>query len=276
MELNYREMGEGEPLIILHGLYGSSDNWMNIARELAGSYRVFLPDQRNHGHSPHSETHTYEAMREDLREFMDRLQLSGAHILGHSMGGKTAIYFAAAYPGRVKKLIVVDIGPSAYPQLTGSSATALSHLNITQALYNLDTDNVHTLREADQQLAEAIPYLQVRQFLLKNLKKNKQTGRYQWLLNIGAIRNELPNIMDGLDPERYSGDTAIRSMPVLFIRGERSPYIDDRQADDIRTVFPQARIESIEDAGHWVHAEKRKPFLKLVNHFLEQEPTVNP
>lgn len=275
MELNYRVMGEGEPLIILHGLYGSSDNWLNIARELAGSYRIFLPDQRNHGHSPHNDTHTYEAMREDLREFMDRHQLPGANILGHSMGGKTAIYFAAAYPERVNKLIVVDIGPSAYPQLTASSAPALSHLNITQALYNLDTEKVETLREADQQLAEAIPYLQVRQFLLKNLKRNKQTGRYQWLLNIRAIRNELPNIMDGLDPERYSGPQAIRSMPVLFIRGERSPYIGDKQKQDIHTIFPQARIETIENAGHWVHAEKRKPFLKMVNHFLEQEPTVN-
>ena len=271
MELNYRETGSGEALIILHGLYGSSDNWMNIAKELSGNFQVFLLDQRNHGQSPHSSTHRYEAMREDLREFMDRHQLEQADILGHSMGGKTAIYFAAQYPQRTRRLIVVDIGPAAYPQLTKSSPATLSHLNITNALYNLDTDQINTLRDADRQLAETIPYQQVRQFLLKNLKRDKQTGQYRWLLNIGVIRNELPAIMDGLDTNQYKDAGGITSMPVLFIRGERSPYIGEKEQNDIRTIFPDARIETIEDAGHWVHAEKRKPFLKLVEHFLEME-----
>lgn len=271
MELNYREMGTGEPLIILHGLYGSSDNWMNIGKALAGSFRVFLLDQRNHGQSPHSDTHTYEAMREDLREFMDRHDLNRANILGHSMGGKTAVYFAVAYPQRIRRLIVVDIGPAAYPQLTESNSTALSHLNITNALYNLDIEHINTLREADRQLAETIPYQQVRQFLLKNLKKDKQTGQYKWLLNVGVIRHELPAIMDGLDPHQYKDSKGLSSLPVLFIRGERSPYIGEKEQKDIRTLFPGAEIETIGDAGHWVHAEKRKPFLQLVEQFLEAE-----
>jgi len=269
MELHYKQMGEGEPLIILHGLYGSSDNWMTIARELAASYRVFLLDQRNHGQSPHSDTHNYEALREDLKAFMDRQQLDQASILGHSMGGKAAVYFAAAYPRRINKLIVVDIGPAAYPQLTQTDPTALSHLNITSALYNLDTSKIQTLRDADRQLAEAIPYKQVRQFLLKNLKRDKQTGRYRWLLNVSAIRNQLPAIMDGLDPSQYEHSEGITSMPVLFIRGARSPYIGEKQEGEIQSIFPDARIETVEDAGHWVHAEKRKPFLKLVENFLE-------
>ena len=271
MELNYREKGTGEPLIILHGLYGSSDNWMNIGKKLAGSFRVFLLDQRNHGRSPHSDTHSYEAMREDLREFMDRHEIGQANILGHSMGGKTAVYFAAAYPHRIRRLIVVDIGPAAYPQLTDSNPTALNHLNITSALHNLDADSINTLQDADRALAETIPYQQVRQFLLKNLKRDKQTGRYRWLLNVEVIRNELPAIMDGLDPDQYKGSEGIASMPVLFIRGERSPYIGEKEQKDIRTLFPEARIETIEDTGHWVHAEKSKPFLKLVEHFLEQQ-----
>ena len=270
MKLNYREMGAGEPLIILHGLYGSSDNWMSIGRELAGSFRVFLLDQRNHGRSPHSDTHTYEAMREDLREFMDDLQLEQATILGHSMGGKSAVYFAAAYPGRVSRMIVVDIGPAPYPQLTQSNQATLSHLNIINALYNLDLENIQTLQDADLSLSEAIPYKQVRQFLLKNLKKDKQTGQYTWLLNVETIRNELPAIMDGLDPDKYTGEQGITSMPVLFIRGERSPYIGEKEVQDIRKIFPEARIETIEDAGHWVHAERRKPFLERVQYFLKQ------
>lgn len=271
MRLNYREMGTGAPLIILHGLYGSSDNWMGIGKELAGSFRVFLLDQRNHGRSPHSNTHNYEVMREDLKEFMDRLQLEQAHLLGHSMGGKTAVYFAAAYPGRVRRMIVVDIGPAPYPQLTQSNQAALSHLNIINALYNLDLEHIHTLKDADHSLSEAIPYKQVRQFLLKNLKKDKHTGQYTWLLNVKTIRSELPAIMDGLDPEQYTGPQGIPFIPTLFIRGGRSPYIGEKQKQEIRKIFPEARIETIEDAGHWVHAEKRQPFLKLVQHFLEHQ-----
>ncbi len=270
MKLHYRQMGEGAPLIILHGLYGSSDNWLNIARELAGHYRVYLPDLRNHGRSPHSPTHTYPDMAADLLEFFDDQGLDQVHLLGHSMGGKAAIFFAADHPARTRSLIAVDIGPSGYSNLDEPNPTALNHLNITTALYNLDPGQISTIRQADQQLAQAIPYQQVRQFLLKNLKRNKQTGQYQWLLNIEAIRNELPKIMDGLDPQAYQSHGGITAFPVLFIKGEQSPYIGAKEMEAIHKIFPQAQIETIEQAGHWVHAQKRRPFLSLVSRFLEQ------
>jgi len=271
MELNYREMGEGNPLIILHGLYGSSDNWLNIGRRLSENHHVYLVDQRNHGRSPHSNTHTYPAMRDDLLELMYSLGIERANLLGHSMGGKTGVYFAVSYPERVKKLVVVDIAPTGYPKLDESNPQALTHLNITNALYNLDITRIKTLKDADQALAESIPYQQVRQFLLKNLKKNKQTGQYQWLLNVSAIRDQLPAIMDGLDPEQFNEADRITSIPVMFVRGEKSPYVQEEHIRDIRKIFPQARIETVEGAGHWVHAEKTTEFLKVVRGFMEKE-----
>lgn len=267
MNLHYRQMGEGEALIILHGLYGSSDNWLNIAKELAGDYQVYLPDLRNHGRSPHSQNHTYPEMAGDILNFMDERGLGQAHILGHSMGGKAAIYFAVDHPERIRSLIAVDIAPTAYPQTDESNQPVLNHLNITSALCNLDPGHISTIRQADDQLAQAIPYQQVRQFLLKNLKRNKQTGQFEWLLNIEAIRNELPKIMEGLDPKAYQNQ-GITSFPILFIKGEQSPYIGEKQMEEIRTIFPHARIETIEKAGHWVHAQKRGPFIRLVKEFL--------
>jgi len=270
MQLYHRQLGEGSPLIILHGLYGSSDNWLNIAKILADRHTVYLLDQRNHGRSPHSDTHTYLAMRDDLLEFMDQEGIEKATLLGHSMGGKTALYFSVAYPERLNGLIVVDIAPTGYPQLTDANPQALTHLNITNALYNLDTSKIQTLKEADQKLAESIPYMQVRQFLLKNLKRDKETGRFRWLLNVRAIRDQLPEIMDGLNPDEFDDADQITSVPTLFIKGEKSPYIQDEHFEEIRKIFPRARIKTIEGAGHWVHAEKRQVFLRVVGEFLDK------
>jgi pimeloyl-ACP methyl ester carboxylesterase len=261
-------MGEGSPLIILHGLYGSSDNWLNIAKKLADRHTVYLLDQRNHGRSPHSDTHTYPAMRDDLLEFMNQKGIDKATLLGHSMGGKTALYFSLAYPERVNRLIVVDIAPTGYPQLTDANPQALTHLNITNALYNLDTAKIQTLKEADQRLAESIPYMQVRQFLLKNLKRDKESGAFRWMLNVKAIRDQLPAIMDGMNPDEFDDADRIVSMPVMFIKGEKSPYIREEHFDAIRKIFPRAHIQTIEGAGHWVHAEKREEFLRVVGEFL--------
>jgi len=270
MNLYHRQMGEGPPLIILHGLYGSSDNWLNIGKKLADSHQVYLPDQRNHGRSPHSDTHTYPAMRDDLLAFMDREGLDKATVLGHSMGGKTAAYLAVSHPERLNRLIVVDIAPTGYPRISESNPQALTHLNITNALYNLDTSQIQTLKEADQLLAESIPYMQVRQFLLKNLKRDKETGRFKWLLNVGAIRDQLPAIMDGLNPDEFGESDRITSIPTLFIKGGKSPYIQEQHFDPIHRIFPRAQIKTIEGAGHWVHAEKRGEFLEVVREFLRE------
>lgn len=266
MELFFRKFGEGEPLIVLHGLYGSSDNWVTVGRELSGFYSVYLVDQRNHGRSPHSDKHNYYLMKDDLLEFMDNQGIEKANILGHSMGGKTALFFATTYPERVHKLIVVDIAPTSYQMLSESSPQALNHLNIMNALYNLDTEWISTLRDAEEQLSEAIPYKMVRQFLLKNLKRDVN-GNYSWLLNVRTLRNELPAILEGLDPDEFQ-DRQMTSFPVLFIKGENSEYIGPKDERDILKIFPYAGIQTIEGAGHWVHAEKRDQFLKIVSDFL--------
>lgn len=267
MDLFFRQMGEGEPLIILHGLYGSSDNWMNIGKAFSESHSVYLVDQRNHGHSPHSDKHNYYVMRDDLLEFMENQGIKKANIIGHSMGGKTALFFAVAYPEMIQRLIVVDIAPTPYQMLTNSNPHALNHLNIINALYNLDIGHINTLKEADSHLAEVIPYQRVRQFLLKNLKRDKK-GTFRWLLNLKTIRNELPSILDGLDPDKYQNNTENFTFPVLFIKGEQSEYIQQKDKESILKIFPHAGIQTIEGAGHWVHAEKRGKFLEMVSKFL--------
>jgi len=272
MQLYHRLLGENntKPLIILHGLYGSSDNWLNIGKHLSESYKVYLIDLRNHGNSPHSEKHNYYLLRDDLFEFMEEKGISKASILGHSMGGKTAIYFAIEYPEKVEKLIVVDIAPGPYKSLANPSSNTLNHLNILNALYNLDTENLKTLRDADQELSETIPYKQVRQFLLKNLKRD-ENGKFYWLLNINTLRNELPSIVDGIDSNIYAEDTKEqkkKQYPVLFIRGGNSEYIGEKGMDEIKLIFPSAYIQTFEDAGHWVHTEQREKFINTLEKFL--------
>jgi len=269
MELHYRLIGEHnhQPIIILHGLYGSSDNWLNIGKKLAEYYKVYIIDQRNHGQSPHSDKHNYHLMRDDLYEFMENHKIEKTSIIGHSMGGKTAVYFALKYPTLIDKLIVVDIGPGAYQALTNPTPKTLNHLNILNALYNLDIENITTIKEADKLLSETIPYKRVRQFLLKNLKRDKK-GNFHWILNVNTLRNELPNIMDGIDTINYTNNLHERPFQVLFLRGEKSEYIKEKEIKDIQTLFPDAAIHTIKNAGHWVHAEKREEFLKVVTGFL--------
>ena len=220
MELFFRKYGEGPPLIIIHGLYGSSDNWVGIGRKLAKNFEVFLIDQRNHGRSPHSSDHTYQLLKEDLREFMDTQSIEKAIIIGHSMGGKTAMFFAADYHERVNHLIITDISPRSYKST--DSGHLLAHSKIIRAMYNLDFYGITSRQEIDDIIAKTIPENRIRQFLLKNIKRSKD-NEYSWNLNIKAIRNELANIMEGLDENQPE----ITGFPVLFIKGENSDYILD-------------------------------------------------
>jgi pimeloyl-ACP methyl ester carboxylesterase len=267
MELNYKELGEGSPFIIMHGLYGSSDNWLNIGKELSKKYHVYLLDLRNHGNSPHSPNHNYQLMRDDLFNFMDQHQMKQAIIMGHSMGGKTAIYFSLKYPEKVKKLIVIDISPFSYKMIDQHSPQTISHLNILNALYNLDTKQIKTIKEADEQLAESISFKRVRQFLLKNLKRDDE-GKFYWLLNINTLRNDLPRTMEGIDNEEDLQNSEFNK-PTLFIKGKNSDYIKESEKSKIQSFFPNLFFESVENAGHWVHAENKKEFMNRIHKFLE-------
>lgn len=255
MKLSYREMGEGEPLIILHGLFGSSDNWLSIARELEDQYKVYLIDQRNHGDSPHSKEFTYAAMAADLKEFVEERGIDGAVVMGHSMGGKTAMKFAVSYPNLLEKLVVVDIAPRYYP---------VHHDLILEGLQSIDTASLESRRDADKALSEYVPELGVRQFLLKNLGRNSEGG-YEWKINLPVISGQIENVGEALgEEERFE-------KPVLFINGAKSGYIKkERDESLIQQIFPKANIETIAGAGHWVHAEKPAEVIVKVRAFMKE------
>ncbi|HZQ46383.1 MAG TPA: alpha/beta fold hydrolase, partial [Verrucomicrobiae bacterium] len=235
MRLNFQSYGAGFPVIILHGLFGSLDNWQTISRRLGDHFHVFALDQRNHGRSPHSDVFNYEVMAGDLREFMQAHGLSHAHLLGHSLGGKTAMEFALRHPELVGKLIVVDMAPKAYPPW---------HVPIFKALLSLDLSAFHHRQEIVDALAPSIPALATRQFLLKNLTHD-ESGALRWKLNLPAICKNHDQLEQGLEIGRqFTG-------PVLFIKGGRSEYIEDEDQPSITRLFPRAEIITIPESGHW-------------------------
>jgi esterase len=251
MELFYREYGTGEPLIILHGLFGSADNWMTQARMLADRFHVYTVDQRNHGLSPHSPEQDYLAMTEDLNDFFQQRRLQKAIVLGHSMGGKTAMNFALKYPQKVSKLIVVDIMPKAYP---------VHHDRILDGLKAMPLKDLTSRNQADEALAHFVDEPEVRQFLLKNLART-QGGGFIWKINLQAIDQNIEAMTAALViAGEYTG-------PALFIIGERSNYYRFGDEDLILAYFPNYKMVEME-TGHWVQAEKPKEFVEVVLNFL--------
>ena len=266
MELFYRNFGEGAPLIIVHGLYGASDNWLSIGKALAGDFDVYLIDQRNHGQSPHSDTHNYPAMRDDLIMFMDKHDLRKAILVGHSMGGKTVMFLAEAYPERVDSLIVIDIAPTTcHPD--DQSSQARTHTEIINGMLSVDFSQVKNREDVNEKLALTIHSRRIRSFLMKNVSRSRE-GNYYWKLNAAVIGKELPSIFEGIDLSKYSPGTGITGFPVLFIRGGNSDYITDDCISDIKQIFPMAEIATIPQAGHWLHAEQPDLLVKTIRYFL--------
>jgi esterase len=251
MKLYHRELGQGQPLILLHGIFGSSDNWLTQARLLSADYRTYALDLRNHGQSPHDEKFDYPSMVEDVLEFIEINKVHDPVLIGHSMGGKVAMNFAVAHPDELLKLIVVDIAPKAYSMLD---------YVILDGLKAIPVEKITSRNEADQVLAEFVKEPDVRQFLLKNLQR-KPDGGYIWKLNLTAIADNLDQI--GADLQ-FKGTF---DKPTLFVRGSRSNYVKDEDVSRIREVFPSAVLETL-DTGHWVPTEKPKEFLELVTRWL--------
>jgi esterase len=252
MKLHYRELGEGSPLLILHGLFGYSDNWQTLGKKFSEHHQVFLIDQRNHGRSPHSEEFNYDLMAQDLLELIEENRLEAPAVMGHSMGGKTAMTFALQYPDRLSKLIVVDIAPKDYP---------IRHDGILDALLAVDLSQVSSRDEADAQLARGISHPAVRQFLLKNLYR-KEDHSFGWRPNLPAIDRNLDQVGAAITAG------APFKKPTLFIDGGKSSYVRPEDHEQIRQLFPNARIETIAEAGHWVHAEAPEKVYQLVREFL--------
>jgi esterase len=258
MQLNFKSLGQGRPLVLLHGLFGSLDNWLGVTPKLAQHFQLFLPDLRNHGASPHSPEMNYPAMAADLAEFFDAQKLDAANLLGHSLGGKVAMQFASQFPHRVEKLIVVDIDPRAYPH---------EHDVIFAALLSLDLKKFQNRKEVEDTLAPAIPDLTLRRFLLKNLRHTSDSA-LEWRIPLNAIFENYPKLCRPLPAKEPF------SKPTLFIRGGQSPYIDDADYPLIHQFFPAATIETIPQAHHWVHADAPNEFVRLILEFLNNSNKV--
>jgi pimeloyl-ACP methyl ester carboxylesterase len=253
MKLFFRHSGQGQPLIILHGLFGSSDNWYSLAKVFASQFEVFALDQRNHGLSPHSPDLDYRVLTEDLKDFITGHRINRPIVMGHSMGGKTTMNLAVRYPDLVSSIIIVDIVPKAYP---------VHHDHILEGLKALPLTTLGSRSEADEILAQYVPEPGVRQFLLKSLSR-KDHGGFEWRINLRAIEQNIEALGAGMVyPGTYDG-------PALFIRGSRSDYYEDGDESFIKTKFPNAKF-SVMETGHWVQAEKPEEFSKLVLGYLAE------
>jgi len=256
VRLYFRQFGEqqeGVPLVLLHGLLGSLVNWQRIARQLGEEYPLIVPDLRNHGRSPHDPDVSYPAMAADVLQLMDELDMPQAVLVGHSMGGKTAMSLALEFPQRVQRLAVVDIAPVTYE---GRLAQLLD------ALLDLPLQEIESRRHADELLAERVRDKAVRDHMLQNLQRTDNGWR--WRNNLRALRDGLDVISafpDYAQGRIYPGRT-------LFIRGAASSYVQDEYLPDIRRFFPMAEITDIPRAGHWVYAEQPEAFLKVLRGFL--------
>lgn len=254
MKLAYREFGTGQPLIILHGLFGQSDNWNSLAKRFAESgFHVFTIDQRNHGLSPHSTVWTYQAMAEDLKEFIETHQLQDPILLGHSMGGKTVMFFELLFSGIAQKIIVADIAAKAYEP---------HHDAVLKALNAVDFSDINTRKDAEAILSQYISDFGTKQFLLKNIYwREDETKQMAWRFNLETITKEYDNVGVTI-PDGSSNVTA------LFVRGEKSNYVLDSDLATIENHFPNYQLKTIANSGHWVHAEQPEAFFNCVMEFI--------
>jgi esterase len=266
MKLFYRQFGEGPPLIILHGLYGSSDNWVTIAKKLADSFSVYLPDQRNHGQSPHSEIHDYESMRDDLYELVTSLHIRKFFLVGHSMGGKTAMAFAVKWPTMISGLVIADISP--FTNENNKLTVYKQHHTILETILSIDLTNVRSRGEAENLLTDKISSEKVRGFILKNLQRISG-DKFAWKLNAPALFNNLDKIMEAIDLQDVSSQP-ITGFPVIFLKGSNSNYITPSDVAEIRKIFPAAEFIVINGAGHWVHADKPEEVTNNLRKLLDE------
>lgn len=252
MKLHHRILGNGQPLFILHGLFGSSDNWQTLAKKFAEKYKVILVDQRNHGHSPHHDEFSYDLMVNDFHELVQDLGEKSINIIGHSMGGKTAIGYAAKFPELIDKMVVADISHKGYP---------MHHDHILEGLNAIDLNVVKSRGEAEKILEEYIPQFGVRQFLLKNLYWVEPGSKLGWRINLPVLNREIGKILLEIPMDKSEVDT-------LFIRGDLSNYILESDFEKIHDKFPNSKIHTIEGAGHWVHAEAPEEFYNTIINYL--------
>lgn len=257
MRLHFKELGDAHtgraPLVMLHGLFGSSDNWIGVAPKLGR--KCYALDLRNHGLSPHSDEMDFPLMAGDVAEFFDEHKLPRVSVLGHSLGGKVAMQFALTHPDRMEKLVTVDIAPRTY---------APEHNPIFKALLGLDLKRFQSRNQIEEALAPEIPDLALRRFLLKNLKLGQGTpANFAWKIPLASLFANYPKLCEPLtSPRIFNG-------PTLFLRGGKSPYVTADDTAQIQKLFPRSKLETIGQANHWVHADAPDDFVRHVSEFLK-------
>ncbi len=259
MKLNFKELGEENTqngsLVIIHGLFGMLDNLMTIGRKFAEKYHVYLLDLRNHGRSEWDEAHTYADMALDLHQFIQNQQINQPlFVLGHSMGGKVAMQFAANYPTGLTKLIVVDIAPRAY---------SVHHQSILDALNSIDLQQISHRNEAEEVMVKAGLDIGTQQFLMKNLYRTED-DKFAWRMNLAVLTEKIASVGEELH-YRFPIE-----LPTLFVRGGKSQYIQNEDDTAIKDIFPAVQIVTVAGAGHWVHAEKPEQMYAVVMAFLNE------
>ncbi|WP_404399404.1 alpha/beta fold hydrolase [Idiomarina seosinensis] len=250
--LEHQTLGQSErpAVILIHGLFGDKDNLKSLARDLQEDFYCVMPDARNHGDSPHSEQMNYDLMAKDIIATCDHLGLKEFHLVGHSMGGKIAMQTAMDFSDRVLSAVFADIAPVAYDK---------SHDSILSALCNIDLSRINSRKEADEALQATIETAGIRQFLLKNLRK--EDDGYEWRLNLKGLQDNYSALASAVSEGHYSG-------PVLFIKGGDSDYLQECHREAIKQRFNDVDVKIIENTGHWLHAEKPRVFNRLVSQFL--------
>jgi esterase len=257
MILAHSVAGAGPAVVFLHGLFGSGDNLRGVSRRLEDEFLTIRLDLTHHGDSPHAGHFSYHDIARDVRDTLDAIGVDTFSVLGHSLGGKTGMTLALQSPDRVERLIVADIAPRVY---------ASSHSDIFEGMELLESAQVRSRSEADSVLSEKIPWPYVRAFLLKSTAPDAD-GVYHWKLNLPVLKREYPVILGWPETDRRY------KAPVLVIRGGQSQYIPENGQDLFYTNFPLARLVTLENAGHWVHAEDPEGFMAHIRPFLREDVT---
>lgn len=261
MKLYSRILGGGPPVIILHGLFGMSDNWLTIGKSLAReNYTIHLLDLRNHGSSPHGPTHRYPDMCEDLLEYMDEKALETAHIIGHSMGGKLAMIFALLHPERLEKLVVVDIAPSDYRRPENTF-----HTSLIDTLLQIDLTQQSDRGTLRKELESRLHDSRLATFLAKSIDREEHSKTFIWKFNLPVLQKYIQHLYIGLEELELYAPCPVET---LFIKGNNSHYYQSKHEADRHLFFPHSRVVGIDGAGHWVHSEQSGRFLTVTTAFL--------
>ena len=266
MELYYRKIGKGTPLIICHGLYGMSENWLPIAKALSNSFEIYLPDMRNHGLSPHSQNHSYKDLSKDIYELIIKNNLKDVTLIGHSMGGKACMQLAVNHPKTVKRLVVIDISPKEYKS---KNTGGINHNKVLNFMINTNFSEIKLRTDITNLISNNFSDNFTRQFLLKNIKRGK-SSKYEWKLNAKTLLEKHYEILRGVN-----FDNKKILCPTLFLKGANSNYISKEDEKFIHQNFGNAIIDKISSSGHFIHVENPLELINMLNVFLSRPHSIN-